>query len=72
MNANHDINQSESPHKFLAHLLADRKITIYTLAKESKLTPDVVSRLVNGKRAFTPDTACRIGKRWKFLPKTIC
>lgn len=69
MNTNHDVNQSESPHKFLAHLLADRKITIYTLAKESKLTPDVVSRLVNGKRAFTPDTACRIGKALEIPPE---
>ena len=69
MNANHDVNQSESPHKFLARLLADRKITIYTLAKESKLTPDVVSRLVNGKRAFTPDTACRIGKALEIPPE---
>ena len=69
MNANHDVNQSESPHKFLVRLLADRKITIYTLAKESKLMPDVVSRLVNGKRAFTPDTACRIGKALEIPPE---
>jgi len=64
-----DDNQSESPHKFLARLLADRKITMYALAKESKLTPDVVSRLVKGKRAFTPDTACRIGKALEIPPE---
>ncbi len=69
MNANHDVNQSESPHKFLARLLADRKITMYALAKESKLTPDVVSRLVKGTRAFTPDTACRIGKALGISPE---
>ncbi len=69
MNATSDGNRLESAHKFLARLLADRKITMYALAKESKLTPDVVSRLVKGKRAFTPDTACRIGKALEIPPE---
>ena len=69
MNTTPDDNQPESAHKFLTRLLADRNITMYALAKESKLTPDVVSRLVKGTRAFTPDTACRIGKALEIPPE---
>lgn len=69
MEVTSDGNRPESAHKFLARLLADRKITMYALAKESKLTPDVVSRLVKGTRAFTPDTACRIGKALGIPPE---
>lgn len=50
------------PSVLLARFLTKNGISMYFLAKRTGISADVISRLVRGKRAFTADTAYRIGK----------
>ena len=50
------------PSVLLARFLTKNGISMYFLAKRTGIPADVISRLVRGKRAFTADTAYRIGK----------
>lgn len=50
------------PSVLLGRFLTKNGISMYFLAKRTGISADVISRLVRGKRAFTADTAYRIGK----------
>lgn len=50
------------PSVLLARFLTKNGISMYFLAKRTGIPADVISRLVRGERAFTADTAYRIGK----------
>lgn len=50
------------PSVLLARFLTKNGISMYFFAKRTGIPADVISRLVRGERAFTADTAYRIGK----------
>lgn len=50
------------PSVLLARFLTKNGISMYFLAKRTGIPADVISRLVRGERAFTANTAYRIGK----------
>ena len=50
------------PSVLLGRILTKNGISMYFLAKRTGISADVISRLVRDKRAFTADTAYRIGK----------
>lgn len=50
------------PSVLLARFLTKNGISMYFLAKRTGIPADVISCLVRGERAFTADTAYRIGK----------
>ena len=50
------------PSVLLARILTKNGISMYFFAKRTGIPADVISRLVRGERAFTADTAYRIGK----------
>jgi addiction module HigA family antidote len=44
-------------------------ITVSTLARELDVPPNRISQIVNGKRAFSADTALRLGKYFGMSPE---
>lgn len=63
-NQNVDLEHANLVHPsvLLGNFLTKNGISMYFLAKRTGISADVISRLVRGKRAFTADTAYRIGK----------